>query len=132
MTRLTDKQVRELRSSELYRETMRAALRDNPICADPFGYHERAGVLVPSSEVHHIQTVAAAPGLRLDASNLVCLCPLCHSAIHRKRSALRTILRVVPSISGTRAAMLIELARGSDALTPDRQGGVESQKRTTL
>lgn len=36
-----------------------------------------------STEVHHIQTVAAAPHRALDPTNLMAVCQACHHQLHR-------------------------------------------------
>jgi 5-methylcytosine-specific restriction protein A len=51
-----------------------------PICEDCLaqGRHD------PATEVHHIIPVTQAPKLRLEQSNLVCLCGHCHRERHRR------------------------------------------------
>jgi len=45
------------------------------------------GMVKPSTEVHHKLSIEAAPHLRLEPNNLMCLCNDCHKAIHAGRSA---------------------------------------------
>ena len=47
---------------------------EDPLCV----LCEQAGRITPATEVHHIQSVRAAPGRRLDRSNLMPLCAECH------------------------------------------------------
>jgi len=42
------------------------------------------GRAVAGSAVHHVETVEAAPGRKLDPTNLRTLCRECHSALHKR------------------------------------------------
>lgn len=39
-------------------------------------------IATPATEVHHKVSIDDAPWLRLERSNLMCLCNACHKAIH--------------------------------------------------
>lgn len=56
----------------------------NPICADPFGEHEKAGEVTPAVDVDHIVPRSVDRSLELDISNLQGLCRRCHSRKTRK------------------------------------------------
>jgi hypothetical protein len=40
------------------------------------------GMVTPTTEVHHKESIEQAPWLRLEPTNLVCLCNECHKAEH--------------------------------------------------
>lgn len=56
-------------------------LARNPLCADPFEYHNEDGVAVPATEVHHVKPRKAHPELAFDADNVQALCRSCHARI---------------------------------------------------
>lgn len=41
-----------------------------------------AGIVTPATEVHHKITIEDAPWLRLERSNLMSVCNVCHDAEH--------------------------------------------------
>jgi len=43
------------------------------------------GIVTAATEVHHIVPIDQAPWLRLEVSNLMCLCNACHKAEHSGR-----------------------------------------------
>ena len=43
---------------------------------------EKEGIAEPATEVHHIISIDNAPWLRLEVSNLECLCNRCHRLEH--------------------------------------------------
>lgn len=51
-------------------------LRRHPLC----NRCQSKGLTVEAAEVHHVQTIADRPDLRLDWANLEALCKPCHSA----------------------------------------------------
>lgn len=55
----------------------RMFLAAHPLCADPFGDHQRDGVVVAATDVDHI--VPRTRGGTDDESNLQQLCHSCHS-----------------------------------------------------
>ena len=61
----------------------------NPLCADPYRIHDRAGITEPATEVHHIQAIVDAPDRAYDLTNLMPLCNRCHARIDgdRRRSS---------------------------------------------
>lgn len=63
-------------------------LREQPICADPYGFHRSCGEVVPSKEVDHIIPIRTDPSLRLVLENLRGLCKSCHS----RRTALESLV----------------------------------------
>ena len=79
-----------------------------PICADPFGWHELTGRYELATEVHHIENVQEYPEKLLDTENLINVCSVCHKALHGKFDALQTMLD-----SGINAETLAEtIAKG--------------------
>lgn len=50
-------------------------LNERPLCQDCL----EAGLTSPANEVHHIKKLREAPELRLEPSNVMCLCKACHS-----------------------------------------------------
>lgn len=54
-------------------------LAQSPLCADPFGYHDQDGVLVPATDVDHIERLKMTPERALDPKNCQALCKRCHS-----------------------------------------------------
>lgn len=47
----------------------------------------KRGIAEPATEVHHIIPIDQAPWLRLEVSNLECLCNACHRAHHANMAA---------------------------------------------
>lgn len=56
----------------------RAKLNADPLCEEC----NHLGRVVRATMVHHIQTIEAAPELRLEWSNLMSLCEACHNLKH--------------------------------------------------
>lgn len=78
-----------IRCSARWKKVRRQVLADNPVCADPFGDHSRAGITRTSKQVHHIQGLAEHPELWNVQTNLQALCTSCHARLereHRKNS----------------------------------------------
>jgi len=63
-----------------WRRCRAAFLGQNPLCK----FCEQRGLLVAAAEIDHVRTIAEAPELRLDFSNLRALCRPCHA----RRTAL--------------------------------------------
>ena len=61
--------------------------RENSLCANPFGTHDRVGGLVPMDDIHHIVSLNDAPESGLDPDNCVALCGPCHRTIEAKNRA---------------------------------------------
>ena len=55
--------------------------KENPLCSEC----ERQGVATAAEEVHHKISIADAPWLRLEWSNLMALCVPCHRRIDEAR-----------------------------------------------
>jgi 5-methylcytosine-specific restriction endonuclease McrA len=68
-----------------------------PICPDPFGYHDHK--IVASLEVHHVVPLEVDPSKAFIEDNLVPLCRSCHAsadALDRKDSVRqRHIMRAI-------------------------------------
>lgn len=56
----------------------------NPLCEDPYKWHEADGVVVPAAHVHHRVPIRQEPLLALVASNLMAVCPACHARLERE------------------------------------------------
>lgn len=54
-------------------------LRRYPLCADPFGDHEKDGRVIPALDVHHIRAIRDGGTHKFD--NLQALCHSCHSRV---------------------------------------------------
>jgi 5-methylcytosine-specific restriction endonuclease McrA len=80
-----------IRSDEMFYGNARwralrlAYLKRYPLCADPAGYHAADGVVVPATEVHHLEDRRKRPDLTYCADNLQGLCASCHNRITRRR-----------------------------------------------
>lgn len=66
---------------------------NNPICADPFGWHKIKGQVVMATEVHHLNEASRCPDKLLDTDNLLSVCSTCHNALHGKQDALNVLLQ---------------------------------------
>lgn len=81
-----------IRSSPRWQLVRRQVIADNPLCADPFGIHQRQSVTRTSTQVHHIEGVATHPELAFVASNLQSVCSSCHARLEREcRSAAKDL-----------------------------------------
>lgn len=60
-----------------WRRLRRLVLAKNPLCADPFGIHAKAGEVVPATDVDHI--IPRNQGGGDEEGNLQALCHSCHS-----------------------------------------------------
>lgn len=58
-----------------WRKARAAFLSKNPLCHDC----SISGHVTPAVDVHHIVKIADDPSLRLDFTNLMALCKVCHS-----------------------------------------------------
>lgn len=65
-----------------WRKLRSSILREEPLCRRC----AELGRTTAANEVHHIQTIATRPDLRLDKANLMALCKACHSAITMRES----------------------------------------------
>ena len=76
-------QAKQLRDSHAWERMSKQYRKRFPLCLDPYGHHERDGVIVAAVEVHHIVPVTEAPERGLDESNLAQLCRDCHERAER-------------------------------------------------
>lgn len=60
-----------------WRKLRLMVLREQPLCADPFGIHKRGGRVVAATDVDHI--IPLSKGGTNDRENLQALCHSCHS-----------------------------------------------------
>ena len=70
-----------LRSKAHYRKFRAWFRRRHPLCADPFGDHQGAGVVAGMDHVHNIKPVECHPELLCSEANCVSLCSRCHTRI---------------------------------------------------
>lgn len=70
--------ARAIRATPRWQRLARLYRQSHPICADPFGHHQRDGVIVESAQVHHRVPLHDAPELAFDEANLQALCARCH------------------------------------------------------
>lgn len=70
-----------------WRKVRAMKLRRDPLCSDPFGFHDQDGVLVPAKDVHHVKDRRTYPDLRFRLDNLESLCHACHSMVTRQEGA---------------------------------------------
>lgn len=78
------------RGTQRWRRLRAMVLSHQPLCADPYFTHAKAGQIVPATEVDHRQGVWERPDLVWDESNLQGLCTACHA---RKSTAERRASR---------------------------------------
>ena len=78
-----NRQLQKLYSSGRWQRLRRMILSKGPLCADPFGDHERQRTTVPAKEIHHIVKARDGMALFYDLANLQPLCRTCHSARDR-------------------------------------------------
>ena len=74
----------KIRSRQRWQRTRAWVRAHNPICADPFGDHAKAGRVVPSTEVHHKIPLHIRPDLAHSAGNLMALCTVCHGKLEKR------------------------------------------------
>ena len=55
--------------------------KERPLCERC----EAQGIVTAATEVHHKVPIDEAPWLRLERSNLMCVCNECHQEIHAKK-----------------------------------------------
>ena len=58
-------------------------LARHPFCADPFGAHAAAGVVVDAVDLDHIRSRHVAPELAYEELNCRPLCKRCHGRLRR-------------------------------------------------
>ena len=75
------KRARKYRSSGLWQKVRNGYIRNNPLCEDIFGVHEREGGPVGAKEVNHIEMLSSHFHLKAVESNLSALCTACHHKV---------------------------------------------------
>ena len=73
-----------IRSSPRWRQVRKQMLADYPLCQDPHGEHQRAGVTRSATQVHHIQGLTTRPDLAFHRENLMAVCSGCHARLERE------------------------------------------------
>jgi 5-methylcytosine-specific restriction endonuclease McrA len=73
----------KIRKSRKWLKVRAQVLADNPICADPFGDHARAGITRTATQVHHLEGIVEHPELWNVQTNLQALCTACHAKVER-------------------------------------------------
>src|ERR1035441_6589236 len=61
----------EFRHSQACKQLRDSYFAEHPLCEDPFGCHERLGIVSPTEDIHHVVSIQKDPSLALDASNLI-------------------------------------------------------------
>lgn len=56
----------------------RRVLREQPWCADPYGWHRTSGLPMPAQQMDHKVPLRVAPELAYTRANLQGLCTRCH------------------------------------------------------
>lgn len=74
-----DPKHQEFYRSQSWQQTRERVIADNPLC----GPCLLNGILEPSREVHHVESLKIAWDKRLDLDNLQALCVACHKRIER-------------------------------------------------
>lgn len=75
-----------------------------PICADPFGDHAKAGRVALNEQSHHVLPLATHPHLAYDLGNLAPLCTTCHGKVERLEragKATAALFQAKPATGGT-------------------------------
>lgn len=76
------KTAADVRGSSFWKKVRLTYLSRNPICENPHSFH---GEFPPAArEVHHRQSIQAAPHLAYVHSNLMALCSRCHAVFSRE------------------------------------------------
>jgi 5-methylcytosine-specific restriction protein A len=68
-----------VRRSRRWQRLRLRVLGRQPLCADPYGWHQRDGQSVLSTDVDHRVGLAQRPDLAFDEANLQGLCRACHA-----------------------------------------------------
>jgi 5-methylcytosine-specific restriction protein A len=92
-----------------WRKFRASVLASNPLCADCLA----RGVLTSAADVHHVVKLRDAPGRRLDPTNVLALCGVCHSRRtgHGERFSIRSLT------AWTRTVMIDDFVPGAIRLT---------------
>ena len=106
-------EAKRIRSSAKWYKLSRYILASNPICADPYGIHEKQGTTGHATQVDHIKPLRTHPELWNTLDNLQCLCTGCHS---KKGQDERRRMKSDPEPSSTqrRASSLDEPPKHSN------------------
>jgi 5-methylcytosine-specific restriction protein A len=73
-----------IRSSPRWQRVRKQVLADQPMCQDPHGEHQRAGVTRTATQIHHIQGLTTRPDLAFERDNLMAVCNACHARLERE------------------------------------------------
>lgn len=76
-------EVRRIRNTQAYKNFVKIAFNENPICADPFKYHEALKQTVATHDIHHIEGAAKNLQRIFDLTNVTGLCVECHYEIEQ-------------------------------------------------
>ena len=74
-------QAQKIRNSGRWQHVRAMALRRNPLCFDPFGFHKADKTIVPADQVHHIKPLALFLEWAYVLENLASVCFACHGKI---------------------------------------------------
>lgn len=119
---MSSSEARKIRASAQWRKLSEQLRSQNVLCSDPFGIHAAAGTAALATAVHHKAEVSIAPHKAFALDNLICVCGLCHAALHRSRRAavaLEDILfAAFPELAD---APVDHTTKGAAERTPDGQ-----------
>jgi len=83
------RRAKQIRSSARWRRVRAKQMSRQPLCADPFGQHERDGITIAGEQVHHVKPLRTHADLAFDLSNLMTVCIGCHAKLDSGREPLR-------------------------------------------
>jgi len=75
------RRARTAKRLRAYKKAALAVVGDDLTC-------RRCGIWTERLQMHHVRSRAQAPELRIEASNLIPLCPDCHALIHAHKASL--------------------------------------------
>lgn len=76
-------QAQKIYNSARWQRVRKMKLSRNPVCEDPYEYHELCGHPEPAIQVHHIVKLIVDIDKAFDMDNLMSLCTGCHARIER-------------------------------------------------
>jgi len=68
-----------IRHTMRWQKVRKYYLASYPLCADPYGVHQREQRIEAASQVDHVIPLASRPDLAYDWTNLQSLCVPCHA-----------------------------------------------------